>query len=190
MLHAGVDLMFARIASDPFPAGSVDGSKWFVMPPAWPAVAAADGVLWTAGYSSRGYFVVIDHGNVATFYQHLSSLMVPETKPPAKGTPRDKLVQIKAGQPLGVIGGDPQEGSHLRHLHFELWPGGPKSAIDPAPLMKGWQLFEARDVVPLFPSARNARFSSDPDFVHVERYDRRFAGSSLNPPPSKPRKAR
>ena len=194
MLHAGVDLMFTRISSDPFPVGSTNGTKLFVMPDAWPAVAAADGVLWSAGPTERGYAVVIDHGTVATFYQHLSSLMVPETKPPAKGTPRDKLTQIKAGQPLGVVGGDPRDPQHLKHLHFELWPAGPSSAVDPAPLMKGWQLFDAKDVVPLFPArnaaVRNLMRSKDPDFVHVDPYDRRFPGSSLNPPPERERKRR
>jgi len=189
MLHAGVDLMFARIATDPFPVGSVNGTKLFVMPDAWPAVAASDGVLWSAEPTPRGYAVVIDHGNIATFYQHLSSLMVPEIKPPAKGAPRDKLIQIKAGQPLGVVGGDPLDPAHLKHLHFEIWTAGPSSAVDPAPLMKGWQVFQPQDVVPLFPSARNARGKGrDPDFVHVDPYERRYPGSSLNPPTPTPRK--
>ena len=190
MLHAGVDVMFGRIATDPFPVGGVNGSKLFVMPEAWPAVSAADGVLWSAGASPRGYSVVIDHGTVATFYQHLSSLMLPETKPPPKGTLRGQLLPIKAGQPLGVIGGDPLNAPHLKHLHFEVWNGGPSQAFDPAPMMKAWQVFEPRDVVPLFPSARNAARSNDPDFVHVDGYDRRYPGSALEPRPSKGRTPR
>ena len=91
------------------------------MPDSWPAVAASDGVLWSAQRTPRGYAVVIDHGNVATFYQHLETLMVPETAPPAKGTPRSQRLPIRAGQPLGVIGGDPLDPGHLKHLHFELW---------------------------------------------------------------------
>ena len=146
--HMGVDLMFGRIASDPFPIGP-NGSKAFVMPDAWMAVAASDGVLWSAGRTPRGFAVVIDHGNVATFYQHLETLLVPEAKPPAKGTPRDQLIQIKAGQPLGVIGADPLDPAHLKHLHFELWLGGPANAIDPQPLMKTWQVFTPNDIAPL-----------------------------------------
>ena len=116
MTHEGVDIMFGRIASDVFPASGPNGSKSFVMPDSWPAVAASDGVLWSAGPTLRGYAVVVDHGNVATFYQHLSTLIVPEAKPPAAGTPRAKLIPIKAGQPLGIIGGDPSNPPHLKHL--------------------------------------------------------------------------
>jgi murein DD-endopeptidase MepM/ murein hydrolase activator NlpD len=129
-IHQGVDIMFARIASDAFSPSGPNGTKLFVMPDSWPAVAASDGVLWSAGPTLRGYAVVVDHGNVATFYQHLNTLLVPETKPPAPGAPRAKLIPIKAGQPLGVIGGDPSNPPHLKHLHFELWPAGPTSAVD------------------------------------------------------------
>jgi len=146
--HMGVDLMFGRISSDPFPIGP-NGSKAFVMPDAWMAVAASDGVLWSASHTRRGFAVVIDHGNVATFYQHLETLLVPEAKRPAKGTPKDQLIQIKAGQPLGVIGADPLDPAHLKHLHFELWLGGPANAIDPQPLMKTWQVFTLNDIAPL-----------------------------------------
>jgi murein DD-endopeptidase MepM/ murein hydrolase activator NlpD len=183
--HMGVDLMFARIANDPFPNGP-NGSKHFVMPDAWMAVAASDGVLWSAGHTPRGFAVVLDHGNVATFYQHLDTLMVPETKPPAKGTPREQLIQIKAGQPLGVIGGDPLDPGHLKHLHFELWLGGPTSAIDPQPLMKTWQVFTPNDIAPFLPAlTRNAAKNQSAkrrDFVPVRAYERRWPGTALHPP--------
>jgi murein DD-endopeptidase MepM/ murein hydrolase activator NlpD len=183
--HQGVDLMFGRIASDPFPSGP-NGSKAFVMPDAWMAVAASDGVLWSADRTPRGFAVVIDHGNVATFYQHLEVLLVPPAKPPAKGTPKDQLIRIKAGQPLGVIGADPLDQSHIKHLHFELWPGGPASGIDPQPLMKTWQIFTSDDVAPFLQAIhRNApkkRPARRPDFVSVRGYERRWPGTSLNPP--------
>jgi murein DD-endopeptidase MepM/ murein hydrolase activator NlpD len=185
MTHMGVDLMFARIATDPFLNGT-NGSKLFVMPDAWPAVAASDGVLWSAGHTPRGYAVVIDHGNVATFYQHLDTLMVPETKPPSKGTPREQMIHIKAGQPLGVIGGDPLNPPHLKHLHFELWPSGPSSAIDSQPLMKAWQVFTPSDVAPLFALARNAatkkKAEKRGDLVRVRAYERAYPGAALHPP--------
>lgn len=185
MTHMGVDLMFARIASDPFPNGP-NGSKHFVMPDAWMAVAASDGVLWSAGHTPRGFAVVLDHGNVATFYQHLDTLMVPETKPPARGTPRERLIQIKAGQPLGVIGGDPLDLGRLKHLHFELWLGGPANAIDPQPLMKTWQVFTPNDIAPFLPAlTRNAakkRPAKPREFVSVRAYDRRWPGTALHPP--------
>ncbi len=182
--HMGVDLMFGRISSDPFPIGP-NGSKAFVMPDAWMAVAASEGVLWSAGHTPRGFAVVIDHGNVATFYQHLETLLVPEAKPPAKGTPREQLIQIKVGQPLGVIGGDPLDPARLKHLHFELWLGGPASAIDPQPLMKAWQVFTPNDIAPLLsPLTRNARKRSEQrhGLVPVIAHQRRWPGGALSSP--------
>ena len=180
--HVGVDLMFGRISSDPFPIGP-NGSKAFVMPDAWMAVAASDGVLWSAGRTPRGFAVVIDHGNVATFYQHLETLLVPEAKPPAKGTPRDQLIQIKAGQPLGVIGADPLDPAHLKHLHFELWLGGPTNAIDPQPIMKTWQVFTPNDIAPLLsPLTRNVArkpLEKRHGLVPVRAHQRRWPGGAL-----------
>jgi murein DD-endopeptidase MepM/ murein hydrolase activator NlpD len=183
--HLGADLMFARVSSDPFPNGP-NGTKLFVMPDAWMAVAASDGVLWSAGHTPRGFAIVVDHGNVATFYQHLDVLFVPETQPPAKGAPRGQLIPIKAGQPLGVIGADPLDPSRLKHLHFELWPAGPASAIDPQPLMKAWQIFTPNDVAPFLSAlTRNAakkRPAKRSEFVSVSAYERRWPGTSLHPP--------
>jgi hypothetical protein len=181
----GVDLMFGRISSDPYPPNTPNGSKGFVMPDAWLAVAASDGVLWSAEHTPRGFAVVIDHGNVATFYQHLEVLLVPQAKPPAKGAPREQLIKIKAGQPLGVIGADPLDPGRLKHLHFELWPAGPASAIDPQPIMKTWQIFTPEDVAPLLHAlTRNApkRAAKRSDLVSVRGYERRWPGTSLNPP--------
>jgi len=183
--HMGVDLMFGRISSDPFPNGP-NGSKSFVMPDAWMAVAASDGVLWSAGRTPRGFAVVIDHGHVATFYQHLELLLVPEAKPPGKDAPKDQLIKIRAGQPLGVIGADPLDPSHVKHLHFELWPGGPTSAIDPGPLMKTWQVFTPDDVAPYLQALRrNAAKKKPPkrgEFVPVRAYERRWPGTALLAP--------
>jgi murein DD-endopeptidase MepM/ murein hydrolase activator NlpD len=182
--HMGVDLMFARISSDRFPLGP-NASKAFVMPDAWMAVAASDGVLWSAGRTPRGYAVVVDHGNVATFYQHLDTLFVPEVKAPAKGAPRFTLIPIKAGQPLGVIGGDPLDPNRLKHLHFELWAGGPTNAVDPAPLMRSWQVFTPSDIAAFFPSlTRNAAKKSGKrsDLVPVRGHERRWPGTALHPP--------
>jgi murein DD-endopeptidase MepM/ murein hydrolase activator NlpD len=154
------------------------------MPDSWPAVAAADGVLWSAGPTLRGYAVVVDHGTVATFYQHLSTLIVPETKAPAPGTPRAKMIPIRAGQPLGVIGGDPTNPPYQKHLHFELWPAGPASAVDPQPYMRTWQIFTPDDVAPMLALTRNAakRAPKRSEFVQVRAYERRWPGASLHPP--------
>lgn len=176
--HLGVDIMFGRIQSDRFPIGP-NGTKAFVMPDAWMAVSAADGVLWSAGYTPRGAAVLIDHGNVATFYQHLDTLFVPAVQPPAKGTPRALMIQIKAGQPLGVIGADPLDPQHIKHLHFELRVG--TDAVDPAGVMKAWQVFTPRDIAPFLPPlTRNA--ASRSDLVHVRGHERRWPGTALHPP--------
>lgn len=180
----GVDVMFGRVSSDPYPIGP-NGSRGYVMPDHWPAVAVSDGVLWSAGRTSRGHAVVIDHGSVATFYQHLETLLVPETTP-QRGLPRSQRIPIRAGQPLGIIGADPLDDQHLKHLHFELWPNGPQSAIDPARLMAGWEVFGAADVVGVM-AARNAgakeRFSPKQDhrtgLIHVASHTRRPPGASL-----------
>ncbi len=181
MRHMGVDIMFARIASAPFPNGP-NGSKGFVMPDAWMAIAASDGVLWSSGRTPRGYAVVVDHGSVATFYTHLETLFVPEVKPMSKvgGPPQ---MQIKAGQPLGVIGADPMDGQRLKHLHFELWAGGPSQAVDPQAIMKSWEVVVPAQMAPfLSPLTRNAKTKpkSGDGLVYVHDYYRRAPGTALN----------
>ena len=184
MKHMGVDLMFTRIGSDPFPKGP-NGTKAFVMPDAWMAVAAADGVLWSSGHTPRGYAVVVDHGTVATFYTHLDTLFVPEVRPvsrPGEAT----QVRIRAGQPLGVIGSDPMDPQRLKHLHFELWAGGPEQAVDPQALMKSWEVFTPTDIAPFLPGLQQVRNAkpkgqrSADGLVYVHDYYRRAPGTALN----------
>lgn len=136
--HAGVDVMFPRLASD-----SLDETKGYVMPDL-DALAASDGIVWSAGETPRGLAVVIDHAprKVATFYTHLSKLHV------AKGD------HVRAGQPLGVIGADPLDPEHVKHLHFELWLGGPTDSIDPQLLMSKWDALPSPEQL----VARNASF--------------------------------
>jgi hypothetical protein len=134
--HEGVDVMFRRVPSDPYPVRSPNGSKLFVLPEDVLAVAAADGKVWSAGRTPRGFSVVIDHGDtakVATYYTHLDTLMV---QPTSRGRSGER---VKAGQPLGIVGADPMDGHHLKHLHFALWAGGPSDAVDPQPLMTSWE---------------------------------------------------
>lgn len=193
--HRGVDIMFARTSGDPFPIGSPNGTRGYVMPDSWMAVAGSNGLLWSAKRTARGYAVVIDHGTVATFYTHMEQLFVPETTT-APGTPREARIPIRAGQPLGVIGADPLDGAHLKHLHFELWLGGPDAAIDPAPLMKSWEVFGASDVLPFLDAApRNARSNSTDrkrakaaaeGLVWVSEYTRAPPYHALHREPRKP----
>lgn len=128
--------MFKRLPADRFARGTPNGSKWHVMPDNVVAVAAGDGVVWSARPTKRGFAVVIDHGplKVATFYAHLEKLFVTPTN---RAQARQRVV---AGQPIGIIGFDPLDGERLKHLHFEVWRGGPKDWVDPVPLMKSWEL--------------------------------------------------
>jgi hypothetical protein len=132
--HGGVDVMFARLPSDTLRAGTPNGAAHNVMPDGMTALAASDGVIWSATQTPRGFAVVIDHSptKVATFYTHLEKLLVTPTANAKAGE------RVRAGQPIGIIGADPLDGEHLKHLHFEIWLGGPKDAIDPAPVMRAW----------------------------------------------------
>jgi len=149
--HGGVDLMFARAATDPFKVGTPNGSKGCVMPDGLSAVAASDGVIWSASKTPQGFAVVIDHTpiRVATFYTHLEELFVAPTMSAKSGE------RVRAGQPIGVIGASPLDGEHLKHLHFELWLGGPSNRIDPSPLMRGWEVVSDSNAL----VARNAGFT-------------------------------
>jgi Peptidase family M23 len=151
--HEGVDVMFAREPGDAFPAGSPNGSPHHVMPDNQVAVAASDGVVWSAGWTSRGFSVVVDHAPtapVATYYTHLALLLV---APTARGRSGQR---VRAGQPIGIIGADPLDPAHLKHLHFALWRGGPGDAVDPAPLMDRWE-YVADPRAPLAAPPRVAR---------------------------------
>ncbi len=132
--HAGVDIMFARVPSDTLRPASANGTAHCVMPDGLVAVAASDGVVWSAMETPRGFAVVIDHAptKAATFYTHLERLLVTPTANATTGQ------RVRAGQPIGVIGADPLDAAHLRHLHFELWLGGPSDAVDPALVMSRW----------------------------------------------------
>lgn len=131
--HEGVDIMFKRHPGDPFAPGTPNGSRGHVMPDLV-AVAASDGVIWSATWTPRGFAVVIDHGQkLATYYTHLSRLLVAATSRARSGQ------RVYAGQPIGVIGFDPKDSQRIKHLHFALWRGGPREAVDPAPLMRAWE---------------------------------------------------
>jgi murein DD-endopeptidase MepM/ murein hydrolase activator NlpD len=124
--HGGVDLMYRRRADDPWRAGTPNGSPGWVMPNYRAALAAADGVVLSAANTPRGWTVVIDHAprGFATYYTHLSSLLVTAKQP------------VNAGTPLGIIGADPLDGEHIMHLHFELWRGDARHRFDPQRLIE------------------------------------------------------
>jgi murein DD-endopeptidase MepM/ murein hydrolase activator NlpD len=119
--HGGVDMMYRRRPGDPWKAGTPNGTPNFVMPDHRAALAAADGVVWSAAKTARGGTIVIDHAphKLATYYTHLSSLLVTAKQ------------SVSAGTPIGIIGADPLDGEHIMHLHLEVWRGGEETRFDP-----------------------------------------------------------
>jgi murein DD-endopeptidase MepM/ murein hydrolase activator NlpD len=108
---------------------------------AWPGtqvIAAGPGKVWSAKLTGLGHSVLIDHGSVdgvpmLTFYQHLERF--------ARDWQKGDLVS--PGTPLGIMGGDPSNVPHLRHLHFEVWlPEGKAHEgdwpVNPDPYLKMW----------------------------------------------------
>ena len=178
--------MFARQPTDVCAAGSPNGSAHHVMPDGTAAVAAADGVVWSATQTARGYAVVIDHAplaKVATFYTHLEKLLVAPTANAKTGE------RVRAGQPIGIIGADPLDAEHLKHLHFELWRGGPSDAVDPAAIMRAWSVVPDPNAL----ARRNGSFVYRPIGASGDAYPewvralRDKAGVSRHPRPRQPR---
>jgi len=137
VVHKGVDVMFRRLPGDAFAAGTPNASKLFVMPDNLPALAAHDGVVWSAFQTPRGFAVVIDHRPlpIATFYTHLDRLFVKQTAPGASSE------KVRAGQPIGNIGFSPTDPEKLKHLlcgaahnrcnaqRLVMWSGRCRTAI-------------------------------------------------------------
>jgi hypothetical protein len=161
--HGGVDIMFPRAATDPFGVGTSNGTKFYVMPDDQPVLAASDGVVWSAMKTPRGNAVVIDHGprRVATFYTHLDRMLV---TPTARGASQQR---VSAGQMIGTVGYDPLDVRKLRHLHFELWLGGPSERVDPMLAMSVWDVMPDPRTTAV---ARNAGFSYRPVGAAGEAY--------------------
>lgn len=143
--HRGVDIMFRRRTltdlTDAFPPRSPH-TRWHFMPPNTPVLAASDGEVWSSGWTTRGYSVVLSHGTPwATYYTHMSSLSVTETQ---RGGSKQR---VRAGEPLGIIGSDPKDGNGVAHLHFEMWfGGGPQEAVDPTVFLRRFAISDAPEV--------------------------------------------
>lgn len=141
--HNGVDIMYRRRLDDgslpEFPPGTSGGSPHHFAPLSVPVVAARDGQVWSVDKSPRGCEVVINHGKpFATYYQHLSSTVLGPHKR-GVSTLTGQPTTVRAGQPIGIMGGDPIEPTHLRHLHFEVWhEGGADHAVSPDDAMQSW----------------------------------------------------
>lgn len=76
-----------------------------------PIYAAASGTVTTVSYSAaRGYYVVVNHGDIATLYQHCSATYVSVGQ------------SVSAGQNIAAVGSTGY--STGPHLHFEVHVGG------------------------------------------------------------------
>lgn len=146
--HNGVDIMYHRQSSTDlvmqYPPFTSAGSRMHFAPPRTPVIAARDGVVWSVTKSPRGWEVVISHkqGNeplwFASYYQHLESVALGPHKA-GRNTATGQPTRVAAGQPIGIMGGDPTESTHLRHLHFEVWYGGDgRYAVAPDDEMHSW----------------------------------------------------
>jgi hypothetical protein len=177
--HLGADIMFRRRSARDLIAvykpGTVNGERWYFMPDNVPALAASAGVVHFARSTPVGFSVIIRHPTGwATYYTHLASLAI---------SPGDA---VAAGQPIGIIGGNPADGVHLKHLHFELWKHGTRAGVvDPRPYLDAWpHLTLIEDWTPGDPIAvalRNARLAYRPVGGQGEPYPdwlRRIRGSS------------
>ncbi len=144
LLHRGVDIMFRRRNKGDRPeyaSGTVQGTPLFFAPQLTPIVAARDGKIWSAGKTPRGWSVVIDHGKpFATYYTHMAALAIaPHVS--GKSIATGKPTFVRAGDVIGVMGGDPMDPRHLVHLHFSVAHNGPpeSAAVDPQEAMQTWQ---------------------------------------------------
>jgi murein DD-endopeptidase MepM/ murein hydrolase activator NlpD len=144
--HGGVDIMYRRRTDDPWRAGTPNGTRCWIMPDHRAALAASDGVVLSAANTPHGWTVVIDHAphKLATYYTHLSSLLVSAKQP------------VSAGTPIGVIDADPLDAEHIMHLHFEVWRGGAADRFDPQRLIEtSWEYLPDPGDRPLELVARN-----------------------------------
>jgi murein DD-endopeptidase MepM/ murein hydrolase activator NlpD len=145
--HGGVDIMYRRKPGDPWRAGTPNGTPLFVMPDHRAALAASDGVVWSAAKTPRGWSVVIDHGprKLATYYTHLSSVFVTAKQ------------AVSAGAPIGIIDADPVDAQGIKHLHLEIWRGRANDRSDPQRLIETtWEYLPDPGDLPRPQAARNA----------------------------------
>lgn len=84
-------------------------------------VALAGGRVAAAYQYERGWAVLLDHGDWASGYLHMTELVVTEGQ------------TVEPGQRLGPMGADPLDGEHIVHLHLQIAPGG--HTTDPAPYL-------------------------------------------------------
>lgn len=118
--HYGVDILYPRQGA---PVGiPISSTPGFIMYFSTAAVAAHDGVVTMASRIGTGNRVRIKGDGIESAYMHLSSMSVREGQ------------NVRAGDPVGVIGDDPTNPIDPAHLHFELHLAGTR--LDPEPHLR------------------------------------------------------
>lgn len=119
--HEGVDVMYWWVPGDdegpPHSALSRDHKPVFTLPVRVPVLAVAVATVVYAKRAPNGFRVRLSHpSGLHTLYLHMTCLFVRIGE------------AIKAGQPLGIAGGDetdlPNKTVHLHHEHRVLVPPG------------------------------------------------------------------
>lgn len=117
--HNGVDIFWPWQAGDPDPGKTrrvLSGRKrkWWI-PAGAVAVAVKDGRCNDVRPNHKtGGLVWLDVGDYKVGYMHLEKVLV------------SKHQDVKQGDPIGIIGGNPATKDALAHLHFEVAQIGPR----------------------------------------------------------------
>lgn len=125
--HNGVDLFYRYQDTDPAVAKnrqvSHEGTRRWWIPEGTHAVAFADGTVLDVRPSwATGGLVWVQWDNrpwLRFGFMHLEKTLV------LKGE------KVKKGDPIGLVGHNPQDASNLVHLHFEISPVTKYSPVDP-----------------------------------------------------------
>lgn len=141
-IHPGVDLMYPATINDPsytgvstrsdyYKLGSIRRTRGHYVPLDTPAIACVDGKIFRVREGRKGKSVLL--GTIGSkyvyYYQHLETVLV-------------KLGQeVNRGEPIGIIGANPNQENGIVHLHFEVWEswdGKLMPPSNPEPFLKDW----------------------------------------------------
>jgi murein DD-endopeptidase MepM/ murein hydrolase activator NlpD len=131
--HLGVDIMGRRLPHDPpYRDGDPRGTPGFFCPGQPLIRAVGPGKVRYSKDSFNGWRVEVDHSDAPTrcFYAH----MIPGSALVKEGE------IVMAGQPLGIMGGDPSPADrrHTVHLHLGGYNLATGKWFDLEPFMQGW----------------------------------------------------
>jgi hypothetical protein len=138
-IHPGADIMYPIKPGDPdytgkgivtdyYKLGAIRRTEGHIVPFDTPAIACVAGKVFKAKSNPRGHSVLIGAvgSEFAYYYQHLEKLMVSDGD------------EVKLGQPLGIVGANPNEKNAIVHLHFEIWHPDHSHPVNPKPVLRTW----------------------------------------------------